>query len=172
MDENKTPAYFWLSLIAIALSLLTIGFTIGSLVTRTSAVEPELAPARIEPALEARAIPEPEATEYAVLEGPLPEIVNLGEFKITHYCPCPLCCGEWADGITYTGTQATEGRTVAVDPDVIPLGSTIEIAGQQYIAEDIGAAIQGNRIDIYMTSHDAALEAGVNYSEVYILKEA
>ena len=167
MDENKTPAYFWLSLIAIVLSLLTIGFTIGSLTTRSIAVEPEEVPV-----MEARQAPEPEATEYAVLEGPLPEIVNLGEFKITHYCPCPLCCGEWVDGITYTGTQATEGRTVAVDPDVIPLGSTIEIAGQQYIAEDIGAAIQGNRIDVYMASHQDALEAGVNYSEVYILKEA
>lgn len=167
MDENKTPAYFWLSLVAIALSLLTIGFTIGSLTTRTSAVEPEV----VEQVTSKLKAPEPEATEYAVLEGPLPEIVNLGEFKITHYCACPICCGEWADGITYTGTQATEGRTVAVDPDVIPLGSTIEIDGQMYVAEDIGAAIQGNRIDIYMNSHESAQEAGVKYSEVYILKE-
>lgn len=168
MDENKTPAHIWLALIAIALSLLTIGFTIGSLTTRSIAVEPE----EVEQVTSKLNAPEPEATEYAVLETPLPEIVNLGEFKITHYCPCPICCGEWADGITYTGTQATEGRTVAVDPDVIPLGSTVVIDGHEYIAEDIGAAIQGNRIDIYMTSHQDALEAGVNYSEVYILKEA
>ena len=167
MDENKTPAHVWLALIAIALSLLTIGFTIGSLVTRTSAVEPEV----VEQVTSKLKAPEPAATEYAVLEGPLPEIVNLGEFKITHYCPCPLCCGEWADGITYTGTQATEGRTVAVDPDVIPLGSTIEIAGQQYIAEDIGAAIQGNRIDVYMASHEAAEQAGVKYAEVLLYEQ-
>lgn len=170
MDENKTPAHVWLALIAIALSLLTIGFTIGSLTTRSLAVEPE--PEVVEQVTSKLKAAEPEATEYAVLEGPLPEIVNLGEFKITHYCPCPICCGEWADGITYTGTQATEGRTIAVDPDVIPLGSTIEIDGQMYVAEDIGAAIQGNRIDIYMASHEAAEQAGVKYSEVYILKEA
>lgn len=164
MDENKTPVHIWLSMIAIALSLLTIGFTIGSLTTRSIAVEPE----EVEQVTSKLNAPEPEATEYAVLETPLPEIVNLGEFKITHYCPCPLCCGEWADGITYTGTQATEGRTVAVDPDVIPLGSTIEIAGQMYVAEDIGAAIQGNRIDVYMASHGAAEQAGVKYAEVLL----
>lgn len=170
MDENKTPACVWLSLVAIVLSLLTIGFTIGSLVTRASAVEPEV----VEPApvvardagrLSGDDVP---ATEYAAQEDPQPELVSLGEFKITHYCPCPICCGEWADGITYTGTQATEGRTIAVDPDVIPLGSTVEIDGQEYVAEDIGGSIQGNRIDIYMGCHEAALEAGVKYSEVFI----
>ena len=107
-----------------------------------------------------------------VLEAPEvaqePELISLGEFKLTHYCPCPKCCGEWADGITYTGTQATEGRTIAVDPDVIPLGSTVVIDGQEYIAEDIGGAIRGNRIDVYMDSHQAALEAGVKYAEVLI----
>lgn len=107
-----------------------------------------------------------------VLEAPEvveePELVSLGEFKLTHYCPCPKCCGEWADGITYTGTQATEGRTIAVDPDVIPLGSTVVIDGQEYIAEDIGGAIQGSRVDVYMDSHQAALEAGVKYAEVLI----
>jgi len=44
----------------------------------------------------------------------------LGTFTVTHYCPCEICCGK-TDGITYTGTQATEGRTVAVDPEVILL---------------------------------------------------
>lgn len=163
--DGRTPACVWLSLVAIVLSLLTIGFTIGSLVTRTSALEPEPAPSRI---AEARVLPEPVATEYAELPEAPPELISLGEFKITHYCPCPICCGEWADGITYTGTQATEGRTIAVDPDVIPLGSTVEIDGQQYIAEDIGGAIQGNRIDIYMASHEAAEVAGLKYTEVFI----
>lgn len=172
MDENKTPAHVWLALVAIVLSLLTIGFTIGSMVTRTSAVEPEVVQTVASPVVtrDSGRLPgdDKPATESAVLEGPLPEIVNLGEFKITHYCPCPKCCGEWADGVTYTGTQATEGRTIAVDPDVIPLGSIVEIGGQEYIAEDVGGAIQGNRIDVYMASHQAALEAGVKYAEVFI----
>ena len=106
------------------------------------------------------------ATEYAVWTGP--ELISLGEFTLTHYCPCEVCCGEWADGITYTGTEATEGRTIAVDPDVIPLGSTVVIDGQEYIAEDVGGAIRGNRIDIFMRDHLVALMAGVKTAEVFI----
>lgn len=91
----------------------------------------------------------------------------LGTFTVTHYCPCYACCGK-TDGITFTGTQATEGRTIAVDPDVIPLGSTVVIDGQEYVAEDVGGAIRGMRIDKYMESHDEALDAGVVQAEVWI----
>ena len=91
----------------------------------------------------------------------------LGIFTVTHYCPCEICCGK-TDGITFTGTQATEGRTIAVDPDVIPLGSTVVINGQEYIAEDIGGAIKGLRIDKYMDNHQEALNAGVVQAEVWI----
>lgn len=92
----------------------------------------------------------------------------LGEFKITNYCTCEMCCGEWADGITATGTTATAGRTVAVDPEVIPLGTKIIIEGETYIAEDIGGAIKGNRIDILRTTHQEALEEGVYTEDVYL----
>jgi 3D (Asp-Asp-Asp) domain-containing protein len=91
----------------------------------------------------------------------------LGIFTVTHYCPCVKCCNK-TDGITFTGTQATEGRTVAVDPDVIPLGSTVVIDGEEYIAEDIGGAIKGLRIDKYMDNHQEALNAGVVQAEVWI----
>ena len=100
---------------------------------------------------------EPMATE--------PEYI--GTFTVTHYCPCEICCKK-TDGITFTGTQATEGRTVAVDPDVIPLGSTVVIDGQEYIAEDIGGAIKGNRIDKFMLDHNSALRAGIVQAEVWI----
>ena len=91
----------------------------------------------------------------------------LGEYEITHYCPCEECCGK-TDGITYTGTTATEGRTIAVDPEVIPLGSEVTINGQTSTAEDIGGAIKGNRIDIFVNSHEEALELGVIYAPVYM----
>lgn len=95
-----------------------------------------------------------------------PEIQSLGTFKLTAYCDCEICCDQWADGVTYTGTEATPERTIAVDPSVIPLGSTIYINGQPYIAEDIGGAIKGNRIDIFFPSHNEALQFGVQYAEV------
>ena len=83
---------------------------------------------------------------------------DAGEFTITHYCGCPECCGK-NDSITATGTLATMGRTVSVDPDVIPLGSEVLINGVVYIAEDTG--VHGNVIDVYIESHEQALAMGV-----------
>ncbi len=96
-----------------------------------------------------------------------PEQISLGEFAITHYCACSRCCGK-SDGITATGTQATAGRTIAVDPEVIPLGTEVIIDGQSYIAEDTGRAIKGNRIDVYVDSHSEAIQRGAIEKEVYI----
>lgn len=91
---------------------------------------------------------------------------SLGEFVITHYCACEKCTVD-GDGITATGTKAASGRTIAVDPEVIPYGTTVIIDGRTYIAEDCGAAIKGNRIDIFMNSHEEALKAGVRTAEVF-----
>ena len=110
---------------------------------------------------------EPQSEEITEVEQDIAGIEYLGEFTITHYCSCPICCGEWSDGITYTGSPAISNQTVAVDPSVIPLGSKIYIDGQEYIAEDIGGAIDGNRIDIYTDSHEEALTRGIFKREVY-----
>lgn len=95
---------------------------------------------------------------------------SLGMFRITAYCPCVKCCNK-NDGITATGTKATQGRTIAVDPDVIPYGSTVYIDGNAYIAEDCGGAIDGNRIDVFFDTHEDALIYGVQYHEVFVEKE-
>lgn len=99
---------------------------------------------------------------------------SLGEFKITAYCPCETCCGVWAnnrpDGIVYTasGEKAEAGKTIAVDPDVIPYGTEVKIGGHTYIAQDTGGAIKDNRIDVYYDDHSAALKHGVKYAEVMV----
>ncbi len=85
--------------------------------------------------------------------------------ELTAYCPCAVCCGK-DNGITATGTVAQEGVTIAVDPDVIPLGSWVEIDGHTYHAEDVGGAVNGNHIDIYFNSHDAAWDFGRRYANV------
>ena len=108
-------------------------------------------------------------TEPFIVEEKEDPFTWLGKFKITAYCPCSKCCGQWADGVTSTGVTATEGRTIAVDPKVIPYGSKVMIAGNEYIAEDCGGAIKENRIDIYFESHDDALEYGVQTHDVYII---
>ena len=120
---------------------------------------------------------EPAETELeSIEEVQEPERISLGEFRLTAYCSCEICCGEWAlnrpNGIVYTasGTEAQAGRTIAVDPDVIPYGTTVYIDGQAYVAEDCGGAIQDNSIDIYFDDHDAALQFGLQYGEVEIQK--
>ena len=79
--------------------------------------------------------------------------------ELTAYCPCAKCCGEWAGGNTASCTVPTVGRTVGVDPAVIPLGATVYIDGHAYKAEDTGA-FEGNIIDIFMESHEDALRFG------------
>jgi 3D (Asp-Asp-Asp) domain-containing protein len=115
------------------------------------------------------------APEVAPVIEVVPEITetktSLGVFKITAYCPCSKCCGKWSDGITATGVTAKENHTIAVDPDVIPLGSTVEINGNKYVADDVGGAIKGNKIDIFYGSHSEALTHGVQSHEVYLVEE-
>lgn len=97
----------------------------------------------------------------------------LGGFTLTAYCPCMKCCGKWANGITSTGTLAAEGRTIAVDPRVIPYGSTVTLYYEDgtvhtYTAEDCGGAIRENRIDVFFADHQAALQFGVQRAYVYM----
>lgn len=94
---------------------------------------------------------------------------SLGQFKITAYCNCSKCCGKWAGGPTASGAMPKAGRTIAVDPKVIPLGSKVIIDGHTYIAEDTGGAIKGNKIDLYCSSHAEALSWGVKYKNVSII---
>lgn len=97
--------------------------------------------------------------------------IYLGKFKITHYCACKKCCGPNAQGITASGKKVEEGKTIAVDPKVIKLGSKVHIEGYGDMeAQDTGSAIKGNIIDIYIANHNEALKLGVKYKDVYLVK--
>ena len=76
-------------------------------------------------------------------------------------------CGK-NDGITASGTIATEGRTIAAPSD-LPFGTRVLIGDHVYIVEDRGGYIQGNHLDIYMDSQEAAMEFGRKQLEVEIL---
>lgn len=75
-------------------------------------------------------------------------------------------------GITFSGTRATAGRTVAVDPRVIPIGTPvyIDLKGVGWrIAEDTGGAVKGRHIDVLLNSEEAAIQFGVKrHVRVYI----
>ena len=96
---------------------------------------------------------------------------SLGEFRITHYCPCYECSEGWGSQ-TASGVKAKANRTIAVDPDVIPLGSEVKINGKVYIAEDVGGYIYNNRIDIYVDNHQETVEKGVKHYEVAIKRRS
>lgn len=92
-----------------------------------------------------------------------PEPENLLVCDITGYC---ACCTPYADSnrneagqvLTASGLWVRIGEAVAVDPDVIPLGSTVTLGGKQYIAADTG--VYGYTVDVLMNHEDAA-QAGV-----------
>ena len=94
---------------------------------------------------------------------------HLVVYKLTAYCPCLYCCGN-TDGITASGIKATAGRTIAVDPSVIPYGTEVVINGHTYIAEDCGGAVKGNTIDIFFDTHQEAVLFGVQFAEVEIMR--
>ena len=95
-----------------------------------------------------------------------------GQFEVVAYCTeqYPHICG--GNAYTYTGTPVQAGLTVAVDPEVIPLGSWLYIDGAGWRqAQDTGGAIQGRRIDMAVETHGEALEWGVQEKQIYILRE-
>ncbi|MGM0875836.1 MAG: LysM peptidoglycan-binding domain-containing protein [Bacillota bacterium] len=84
----------------------------------------------------------------------------------TAYC-------EGCSGTTKTGIDLKANpnkKVIAVDPDVIPLGSTVHVEGYgEAIAGDIGGAIKGNRIDVFIPSKSQAKQWGRKDVQVKIL---
>ncbi len=109
--------------------------------------------------------------------------------RATAYDLSAASCGKDREhpeyGITFSGTRATVGRTVAVDPEVIPLGSSVRITFPEeysymdgvYVAEDTGRLIKGKSIDIFFGEdkngsneiNRKALQFGVQYVDVEII---
>ncbi len=83
-------------------------------------------------------------------------------YEITAYCPCELCCGEYADSLTASGELA-EGFLVAA-PSEIPFGTLLRIPGYNngdpVPVLDRGGIIKGNRLDVFFQSHQEALNWG------------
>ncbi|MGH9632430.1 MAG: 3D domain-containing protein [Bryobacteraceae bacterium] len=77
-------------------------------------------------------------------------------------------------GITASGKPTREGRTVAADPEVIPLGSRIRVRGAgrysgDYVVTDTGSAVKGRQIDIYVADEQEAERFGRREVTVTIL---
>ena len=95
----------------------------------------------------------------------------LFEGNISFYCP-NSCCNGSNSGITALGTPIVPWHTVAVDPNVIPLGSKLRIEGFDgitFVACDTGSAIKNNKVDVAVSSHSEAMNLGRQYRNVYLL---
>lgn len=100
----------------------------------------------------------------------------LGDFVAYAYCTCSKCCDPQWNGLTYSETVPVEGRTVAVDPQIIPLGTKLLLGYEdgsyrELIAEDTGAGIKGNALDVFISDHGRASEHGAQIVKVWKEKQ-
>ena len=94
------------------------------------------------------------------------------EMRVTAYCPCPKCCGEYSDGVTACGYKIRPGDTFVAADRRYSFGTEMLIPGYSNSRAvkvlDRGGAIKGNRLDVFFATHQEALEWGVKYLEVSV----
>jgi 3D (Asp-Asp-Asp) domain-containing protein len=107
----------------------------------------------------------------------LAKATRLDNVVVTHYCSelRKHICGT-GDGITASGRRVTPYVSVAVDPTVIPLDADVLVDygdGEihYYRADDTGAWINGNHIDLAVTHHSEAEQLGIRTATVYWVAE-
>lgn len=179
-DNNKNMFYSFI-LLAVSVILLSTSMTIWTIkqnrmmdalqerlevceqcIENMKTKNPEL-----QAQIEDRSVVIQEKEQYE----PQHDFHDIYDCVLTAYCPCYQCCSIWSpeytgeESHTYTGTTPVAGRTVSVDPDIIPLGATVVINGHEYIAEDTGN-FSGNVIDIYFDNHEDALNFGRHVQQI------
>ena len=92
--------------------------------------------------------------------------------RVTAYCPCPKCCGQYSDGVTACGYKIRPGDTFVAADRRYSFGTEMLVPGysngQPVKVLDRGGAIKGNRLDVFFATHQEALEWGVKYLEVSV----
>lgn len=173
-----------LEAIAFIAFVLMIGILLGSAVTAQT--EESDKPEPVE-AMVVQYDPPPEPMPEIIVEEPVRRLH--GSCRITAFCACSVCCGEWANNrpldengnpIVYgaSGKELTPGVSVACS---LPYGTKLEIDGLPgtYVVEDrtaewIQDKYNGMTVDIYMDSHEACydlLSGMPEWMDVYIMEE-
>lgn len=115
------------------------------------------------------------------------------EVTATAYCPCQICCGSRAAGITADNTKVSEWPYgIASDPQRLPYGTVVIIphgigyldktypadADRQFFVDDTGGALRRNtrrtgrvHIDLRFVQHRNALRFGVKRITILVYKE-
>lgn len=104
------------------------------------------------------------------MEGITPVVKS---FNTSAYDACVKCCGK-TNGITASGAKASAWYTVAAGSGY-PMGTVIYIPalkdkpnGGWFIVQDRGGAISNSKLDIYMNTHEQALQFGRKTLECYV----
>ncbi|MCG0277347.1 MAG: ubiquitin-like domain-containing protein [Thermanaeromonas sp.] len=121
-----------------------------------------------------------EVVKEEIVREPVPQVIVVGTLREVSRGGYTLRFRQalWvtATAYTHTGNRTATGTvprlgTVAVDPQVIPLGSRLYIEGYGFgRAEDVGSSIRGERIDVFFESLEATRRWGVRRVKVYILE--
>lgn len=163
---------------------LVLGFIVGALV----ALLIGLAVSRITPTAKAdqnfpAEAPANSSPAPIVTVEPMPTPSTVPEpvvFRVTAYCACEKCCGEWAknrpNGVVYgaAGIELVAGVSAA---SPLPLGTVVEVEGLgKYVVQDRPAKwviekYGENQLDIYFDNHEEACAFGLQYLNVYIKEE-
>ena len=118
-----------------------------------------------------------EPRPYAAADDPLddserPDEWQTVQMRVTAYCPCPKCCGEYSDGVTACGHKIRPGDAFVAADREYAFGTEMVVPGykdgQLVKVLDRGGAIRGDRLDVFFHSHEEALEWGVRYLDVKI----
>lgn len=176
--KKRNPYRMWYLLMILVWAL----FIVGLLLT-TDKPEAEPVPEPKETQLEVELfelvveLPE-ESEEETQLD--LTKLKQIENATITAYCICQKCCGKDEShpdyGITASGRPAEPFVSVAVDPFLIPLGSTVYLDygdGEllEFRADDTGSGVNGAHIDVCYPNHQSALEHGVKTAHIYWKEE-
>ena len=167
---RRTTVLLILSLLTAAVYLLIVYRALSSIeITQTEYVTDVVTVERIVTVEKVVYVEVESASETAN-----PTLTYAGTFKCTAYSSDYACCGKYPDdpayGITASGTTAAEGRTIAADWSVLPVGTVVYIEGVGYrTVEDTGGAIQWYNIDLYFESYDDALNYGRRELNLWVL---
>ena len=63
-----------------------------------------------------------------------------------------------------------ETPAIAVDPEVIDIGSRVLINGIVFTAEDTGGGVKGDHIDIFVDSHEETIKKGVQHTNIWVVR--
>lgn len=96
-----------------------------------------------------------------------PDMEYLGDWTISFYCNCEICCGQWSGGATASGAMPSAWWTAATAD--LPFGTVIYVDGLgTFEIQDRGT--EYGWLDVFVGSHDEALANGLQTRSVYIVR--